>query len=151
MYWTGGPAPQRGARIPLGKANVVRQGTDSTVVSYGRQVNDALAVAEKLQAEGVSVEVVDLRTISPLDMDTVLASVTKTGRAVVVHEATKNFGPGAEVAAQVSEVLFGKLKAPVLRIGSKFAPVPFAKALETAFMPSQDELAAAVRQLMSAR
>jgi pyruvate/2-oxoglutarate/acetoin dehydrogenase E1 component len=151
MYWTSGPAPERGVRIPLGKAKVVRQGTDATVIGYGRQLNDALAVADKLGGEGVSVEVVDLRTVSPLDMDTVLASVAKTGRAVVVHEATKKFGPGAEVAAQVSEALFGQLKAPVLRIGSKFSPVPFAKSLETAFMPSQDEIASALRQLMTVR
>jgi pyruvate dehydrogenase E1 component beta subunit len=151
MYWTGGPPPQRGVRIPLGKASVVREGRDATVISYGRQVNDALAVADKLQAEGLSIEVVDLRTVSPLDMDTVLASVAKTGRAVVVHEATKKFGPGAEVASQISEALFGRLKAPVLRIGSKFSPVPFAKTLEAAFMPNQTDLAEALRQSMVER
>lgn len=149
MYWTGGPQPERGKRIPLGQAKVVRDGSDATVITYGRQVNDAVVVAEKLQAEGISVEVVDLRTVSPLDMTTVLASVGKTGRAVVVHEATRKFGPGAEVASEIAEQLFGQLKAPVLRIGAKYSPVPFSKALEAAFMPSQAELDAALRKLMS--
>lgn len=150
MYWTGGAPPERGRRIPLGQANVVRTGTDATVVSYGRQVNDAVAVANKLQAEGISVEVVDLRTVSPLDMPTVLDSVAKTKRAVVLHEAAKKFGPGAEVASEIAEQLFGELKAPVLRIGSKFSPVPFSKALEAAFMPSQADLEAALRRLIAA-
>ena len=148
MYWTNGPAPVRGERIPLGKARVAREGNDVSVITYGRQVHDALAVAQKLEADGISVEVIDLRTISPLDTANVIASVRKTGRAVVLHEATKKFGPGAEISSVIHEALFTELKAPVHRIGSKFSPVPFSKPLETAFMPSQSELEAELRKLM---
>ncbi|MFC5463107.1 alpha-ketoacid dehydrogenase subunit beta [Massilia niabensis] len=149
LYWTQGEAPVRGQRIPLGKANVAREGTDVSVITYGRQLHDALAVAKKLEGEGLSVEVVDLRTISPLDTATILASVRKTKRAVVVHEATKKFGPGAEVASIIHEGLFSELKAPVQRIGAAFSPVPFSKPLETAFMPSQAQIEAAVRKLVA--
>lgn len=148
-YWNPGPAPERGKRIPLGKANVVREGTDVSVITYSRQVADAVAVAEKLAAEGINVEVVDLRTISPLDEATILASVGKTGRAVIVHEAVKNFGVGGEIASRVNEKLFGKLKAPVLRVASQFCPVPFSKPLETAFVPSQADIEAAIRQTLA--
>jgi len=150
MYWTSGPAPGRGERIPLGQAKVVREGSDVSVITYGRQVHDALAVAKKLEGEGISIEVVDLRTVSPLDTQAILASVGKTGRAVVLHEATKKFGPGAEIASVIHEALFSQLKAPVQRIGAKFSPVPFSKPLETAFMPSQAELEAVVRSLVEA-
>ena len=148
-YWTGGEPPVRGQRIPLGKANLVRSGADITIITYGRQVNDAVAIANKVEADGISVEVVDLRTVSPLDMDTVLTSVAKTGRAIVLHEAVKKFGPGAEIASQINEELFGKLKAPVLRIGAKYSPVPFSKALEAAFIPGQEELESALRKLIA--
>ena len=122
---------------------------DLTIITYGRQVNDAVAIANKVEADGISVEVVDLRTVSPLDMDTVLTSVAKTGRAIVLHEAVKKFGPGAEIASQINEELFGKLKAPVLRIGAKYSPVPFSKALEAAFIPGQEELESALRKLIA--
>lgn len=148
-YWNPGPAPVRGTRVPLGKANVVREGADVSVITYSRQVADSVAVAEKLAAEGIGVEVVDLRTISPLDEETILASVGKTGRAVVVHEAVKNFGVGAEIAARISEKLFGRLKAPVARAASAFCPVPFSKPLETAFMPGQQDIEAAIRGVLN--
>src|SRR3984893_11102676 len=98
-YWVPGPAPEAGVRIPLGRAHVLKAGTDVTLISYSRTVSDCVAVAEKLSKEGVSVEVVDLRTISPLEVDTVLQSVAKTRRAVIVHEAVRAFGVGAEIAA----------------------------------------------------
>lgn len=144
-----GPIPARGIRIPLGKANVLRSGNDVTVISYSRQVHDAVAVSEKLASENISVEVIDLRTISPLDMPTLLESVAKTGRALVVHEAVKSFGVGAEIASRLNEELFEKLKSPVRRLGGKFCPVPFSKPLETAFVPSQTDIEAAIRNLMS--
>lgn len=147
MYWTMGEPPERGRKIPLGKAKVVVEGADVSVITYGRQVHDAVAVAQKLRADGVSVEVLDLRTVSPLDKQSILESVGKTRRAVVMHEATKNFGPGAEIASIIHEALFAQLKAPVQRLGAKFAPVPFSKPLETAFMPSQSELEAAIRKV----
>jgi len=147
-YWTPGPVPERGVRIPLGKANVLREGKDVTVIGYGRQVGDILQVAEALAQEGKSVEVIDLRTISPLDTATILASVERTGRAVVVHEAVKPFGVGAEIAASIQEALFGRLKAPVKRVAAPFCPVPFSKPLETAFIPGKSEIEAAVRAVL---
>ncbi|MBN3788509.1 alpha-ketoacid dehydrogenase subunit beta [Burkholderia sp. Ac-20353] len=147
-YWTPGAPPERGMRIPLGKANIVRQGNDVTVIAYSRQVGESVAVADRLAKEGISVEVVDLRTISPLDAETILKSVAKTKRAVIVHEAVRNFGVGAEVAARIQEELFGELKAPVRRVASHFCPVPFSKPLETAFVPSQDQIEAAVRSTL---
>lgn len=141
--------PERGRRVPIGKANVLRTGRDLTVITYSRQVHDAVAVAEKLSKENMSVEVIDLRTISPLDMLTVIDSVRKTGRALIVHEAVKNFGVGAEIAAQLNEVLFGKLRFPVQRLGGAFCPVPFSKPLETAFVPSQSDIEQAIRRQLS--
>lgn len=137
--------------VPLGKAAVAREGTDCTIISYGRIVNDALAVAEQLAADGVSVEVIDLRTIAPYDEETVTASVAKTGRAIVVHEAVRAFGTGAEIAARLNERLFGQLRAPVVRLGGKYSAVPMANALEMAWMPSKDDIAAAVRSVTQAR
>ena len=139
-----GDAPVAGLRIPLGKANVVRTGGDVTVISYGRPVGDVVAVAEDLAGQGVSVEVIDLRTIAPFDRQTVLNSVGKTSRAVVVHEAVKAFGVGAEISSVIHEHLFGQLKAPVGRIGAKYAPVPFAPNLEEAYLYSRAEIRDAI-------
>jgi pyruvate/2-oxoglutarate/acetoin dehydrogenase E1 component len=144
-YWTPGPVPERGVRIPLGKANTVRSGGDVSLMSYSRTVNDCIAVADKLAGEKIGVEVIDLRTVSPLDVDTILGSVARTRRAVVVHEAVKPFGVGAEIAAIIHKALFGQLAAPVERVGSNYCPVPFSKPLETAFVPSQAQIEAAVR------
>jgi pyruvate/2-oxoglutarate/acetoin dehydrogenase E1 component len=149
ILWTPGEAPERGVAIPLGKAKLVREGNDVSIITYGRQVFDAIKVAETVAADGISVEVLDLRTVSPLDMDAILASVSKTGAAVVVHEAVRNFGPGAEISSRIHEALFDKLKGPVARVGAKFSPVPFSKPLEDVFLPSPDDLQAAVRSLAS--
>jgi pyruvate dehydrogenase E1 component beta subunit len=146
-----GPAPPPGHRLPLGKANIVRAGTDVSVVSYGRPIKDTLLIAEKLAGEGISVEVVDLRTISPLDSATILTSVAKTRRAVVVHEAPRSFGVGAEVTARIQEHLFGELAAPVLRIASRDVPVPFAKVLEQEFLYKPSAIEAAIRQTLEPR
>jgi pyruvate/2-oxoglutarate/acetoin dehydrogenase E1 component len=149
LYWTPGLAPERGVKIPLGKAKVVREGTDVTVITYSKQVHDVSAVAEQLAKEGISVEVIDLRTISPLDTETLLASVAKTGRAVVVHEATRNFGVGAEVSSRIHESLFDQLKAPVGRVGSAFCAVPFSKPLEDAFLPGAKRIEDAIRATLN--
>ena len=146
-YWTPGPMPERGTRVPLGKAAILRQGSDVTLIAHSRQVGDCLTVAKQLEASGISAEVIDLRTIAPLDDATILASVEKTGRAVIVHEAVKPFGIGAEISSRIHERLFSKLKAPVQRLGSAFCPVPFAKQLETAFAPGVAEIAATVQTL----
>jgi len=148
LYMSTGPAPAAGELVPIGKARVARQGSDLTIIAYSRAVVEALAVAERLAGEGVAIEVIDLRTVAPLDMPTVLASVARTGRAVVVHEAVKFCGIGAEVAAQINEELFGQLKAPVLRVGGYHCPVPFAKPLESEFLPHPGRIEAAVRRAL---
>lgn len=148
-YWTPGAPPQPGVRIPLGKAHVVRPGGDVTMVSYSRTVGDCIAVADKLAKDGVSAEVIDLRTISPLDMTTVLTSVARTHRAVIVHEAVKPFGVGAEIAARINEELFGQLAARVERVGAHYSAVPFAKRLEMEFVPTQARIETAVRATLS--
>jgi acetoin:2,6-dichlorophenolindophenol oxidoreductase subunit beta len=147
-YWNVGPAPVRNVRIPLGKANVLKVGSDVTVISYSRSMNDCEAVARRLAHEGISVELVDLRTIAPLDTATILKSVAKTRRAVVVHEAVKNFGVGAEISASINEHLFGNLRARVVRLGSRQCPVPFSKPLETAFRPGEAEIEVAIRSVL---
>jgi len=147
IYWVEGEGPVRGEVIPLGKARIAREGSDVTVITYGKQVNDVLAVVEKM--EGVSVEVIDLRTVAPYDEEAVLASVGKTGRAVIVHEAVKKFGVGAEIAARINEKLFRTLKHPVVRVGGKFSPVPFSQPLEAAFVPTPAEIEAAIREALS--
>ncbi|TXC72749.1 alpha-ketoacid dehydrogenase subunit beta [Sphingomonas ginsenosidivorax] len=133
--------------IPLGVANVVQEGTDVTIVSWSSMVVRSQMAVAALAEKGISAELVDLRTVSPWDREAVLASVAKTGRCAVVHEALRSFGPGAEIAATISEELFGKLKAPVRRLGAPECPVPFAKVLEDAFLVSVDQIVAAVEDV----
>jgi pyruvate/2-oxoglutarate/acetoin dehydrogenase E1 component len=142
----GGTAPLRGEPIPLGAANVAREGTDISIIGYGKAIIDALSVAEAMADDGVSIEVLDLRTIAPFDRAAVLRSVEKTRRAVVVHEAVRSFGVGAEIASLLHEELFGDLLAPVRRVGSAFCPVPFSAPLEQAYLYSAAAIEAAVRQ-----
>jgi pyruvate dehydrogenase E1 component beta subunit len=148
-YYMSGPVPGPGHRIPLGKANVLREGTDVTVVTYSRIANDVLSVAKKLAKEGISVEVVDLRTISPLDTETICNSVAKTRRAITVHEAVLDFGVGAEISARLHEHLFDQLKRPVLRVAAPNSPVPFSKPLEAAFAPGPSRIEDAIRRILS--
>jgi len=145
-----GMLPEPGYRIPLGSAAIVREGLDVTLVSYGRQVSDCLAAADSLAAEDIRAEVIDLRTLSPLDVPTVLSSARKTGRVVVVHEAVRNCGIGAEVSTRINEALFGKLRAPVHRVCGFDSPVPYSKPLEATFLPNKDKIAAAARATMRA-
>jgi acetoin:2,6-dichlorophenolindophenol oxidoreductase subunit beta len=147
-YWTPGTPPTRGVRVPIGKANVVLSGSDVTLISYSGMMAPCAAVAAKLATESVKVELIDLRTISPWDTETVLTSVSRTQRAVVVHEAVRNFGVGAEIAATIHERLFGTLQAPVQRVGAAYCAVPFSKPLETAFMPGPAQIEAAVRRVL---
>jgi pyruvate/2-oxoglutarate/acetoin dehydrogenase E1 component len=146
-----GPAPPPGHRVPLGKAHVARSGSDVSVIGYGRPLRDTLVIAERLAQEGIQVEVVDLRTVSPLDTDGVLKSVAKTRRAVVVHEAPRSFGVGAEVAARIQEHLYGQLAAPVLRVASRDVTVPFAKVLETEYLYKPTEIESAIRRTLEAK
>ncbi len=146
-----GPAPPPGHRVPLGKAHVARSGSDVSVIGYGRPLRDTLGIAERLAQEGIQVEVVDLRTVSPLDTDGILKSVAKTRRAVVVHEAPRSFGVGAEVAARIQEHLYGQLAAPVLRVASRDVTVPFAKVLETEYLYKPTEIESAIRRTLEAK
>jgi acetoin:2,6-dichlorophenolindophenol oxidoreductase subunit beta len=148
LYGLSAAVPEGDYRVPLGSARIARDGSDVSVISWGRQVNDALAVAEKLQSDGVSVEVVDVRSLVPLDIETIMNSVAKTKRAVVLHEAVRRTGYGAEIAATISEELFGTLQAPVRRLAAANTPVPFAKTLEMAYLPSQADLEALIRGLL---
>jgi acetoin:2,6-dichlorophenolindophenol oxidoreductase subunit beta len=144
-----GEVPEEQYEIPLGVANVLRTGTDVTVVGWGRMVNEALAVANKLAAEGIEVEVIDPRTLQPLDTATIVESVRKTNRAIVVHEAVRFGGLGAEIAAQIQEEAFDYLDAPVARIAAPFSPVPFAPVLEQAYLPSADDIEAKIRAIIA--
>jgi pyruvate dehydrogenase E1 component beta subunit len=146
LFAPGEVAPDQGP-IPLGKANVVVPGTDVTLITYSSMVFTALQAAGELGEAGISAEVIDLRTLSPWDKQTVLASVEKTGRAIVVHEAVRNFGPGAEIAATIQEELFGKLKAPVKRLGAPYCAVPFAKVLEDAFLVQPADVVAMAKAI----
>lgn len=147
-YWTPGPGPVRYEPIPLGKAKVTREGTDLTIVTYSRTAQESLGAAAKLAEEGISAEVVDLRTVSPWDKGAVLASVEKTGRLLVAHEAVQAFGLGAEIAAVVQDEMWRKLKAPVGRIGAPSTPVPFSQPLEMAFLVDAEKIAVAAKSVM---
>ena len=140
--------PGPGYRVPLGKAAVAREGSDISVITYGRTVLDALAVASELANEGISVEVIDLRSIAPYDEDTVRASVRKTGRALTLHEAVRPFGTGAEIAANIQEKCWDSLKGPVRRIGGTFSPVPFASVLEQAWIPNKQQIVDQIKASM---
>jgi 2-oxoisovalerate dehydrogenase E1 component len=133
-------------RIPLGVAKVKREGTDITLITYGWQVMQCLKAAEELAKEGISAEVLDLRTLMPLDYDRIFASVEKTGRALVVHAAVEFCGLGSEIAATINESLFTKLKAPASRFGALYAPIAYSKIIETAQVPHAGTIAARVRE-----
>ena len=145
-----GDVPDEAYAILLGLADVKREGTDVTVVVVSSMVQDALQAAEELAERGVSVEIVDPRTLLPLDSETILASVRKTHRAVVDHEAVTFCGVGAEIAAQIAEEAFDDLDAPVKRVGAPFSPVPFNPTLERAWLPGKDDIIAAVEAVVPA-
>ncbi|WP_397589112.1 alpha-ketoacid dehydrogenase subunit beta [Sphingorhabdus sp.] len=141
--------PDSSHRVPLGKAAIQREGSDVTVVSYSRMAIEARQAADMAAEQGISVEVIDLRTIAPWDRETVLTSVRKTGRVVIAHEAVKQHGVGAEIAAVISEELFGQLKKPVKRLGGHFSAVPYSRPLESAFAPDAARILAAITDLVS--
>jgi pyruvate dehydrogenase E1 component beta subunit len=142
-----GEVPDGDAAVPIGKAAIRREGTDVTLVAYAKMAHACVGAAEKLAAEGVSAEVIDLRSLKPWDEEAVLASVRKTGRAVVVHEASRTCGVGAEVAATIAEKAWDSLKARVVRIAGPDVPPPSSRTLEQAFIPSADSIIAAVRSI----
>ncbi|MFJ9241331.1 pyruvate dehydrogenase complex E1 component subunit beta [Streptomyces sp. NPDC101776] len=147
QYGLKGPKPPADHLIPLGKAKVIREGTDITLVSWSRMVQDGLAAAELLAGEGISVEVIDLRTIAPLDRETVLASLAKTNRLVIAHEAVRDFGVGAELSAMAVDEGFWHLDAPVTRVAPPSVPAPYAPSLEHVWLPSRDTIADTLRRI----
>ncbi len=142
-----GEVPEEDFTIPFGQARICREGTDVTVVGVGPLVPKSLAAAEQLATEGISVEVIDPRTLAPLDMETILSSLDKTGKLLVADESFGPCGIGAEIAAQVMEHGFDDLAAPVRRLNGLHTPTPFSPPLETAVVPSVDQVTAAVREL----
>ncbi|MBI5584631.1 MAG: alpha-ketoacid dehydrogenase subunit beta [Deltaproteobacteria bacterium] len=147
LYWMPGEVPEGDFRIPLGQAQVVRPGRDCTVVSYGSAVYTALEAAGTLDEEGLSVEVLDLRSLVPLDKAGLLESVRKTGRLVILHDATKFCGYGAEIAALVAEEAFEHLKAPIRRVAAPDIPVPFSPPQERFNRPNPQRVMEAVRSI----
>jgi 2-oxoisovalerate dehydrogenase E1 component beta subunit len=133
--------------VPLGKAEVRREGSDITVVAYGVTVHQSLAAAEQLAAEGVSVEVIDLRSLVPMDKEAILNSVRKTSKVLITHEAARRGGVGAEIAAMIAEELFDYLDGPIMRVAAENIPVPFSPPMEEFCLPSADKIAAALRKL----
>ena len=150
LYAMRGPVPSESYTVPFDKANVCREGSDATVVSWGSTVPMAEKAADRLTAEGVSIEVIALRALVPFDRQTVVESVCKTGRLVVVHEAVRRGGFGAEVVASIADSdAFEYLRAPIMRVANPGVPVPHSAALHKLALPSVDDLVAAIRRTMS--
>jgi len=147
ILYSSGEVPEGDYEIPLGEAKLTREGTDVSLVAFGATVNVALQAAEMLQSEGTSAEVLDLRSLQPLDEEAILATLEKTGRLVVVDESTPRCGIASDVAALCVDRGFDSLNAPVKRVTAPHTPVPFSAVLEDAFMPSADKVVSAVREL----
>ncbi len=143
-----GEVPEDLYEVPIGVANVIRPGSSVTVVTYGRMVQESVKAADELAGEGVDCEIIDLRTVQPLDIDAVTTSARKTGNIVVVHEAVRFGGLGAEIASQVQEQAFDYLDSPVGRVGAPFTPVPFSPSLEAEYVPNADRIAEGIRETL---
>src|SRR5579885_70573 len=148
LYGMKGEVPEGEYLVPFGQANVVREGKDVTIVAYSKTVHDALKAAEVLENQGTDAEVIDLRTLNPLDIATVVQSVKKTARAVVVYEGWLTGGAGAEVASRIYEAAFDHLDAPVQRVASADVPMPYNRHLEAAALPSPGQIVQAVERVM---
>lgn len=147
LYRVRGPVPQEEYVVPLGQAAVRRPGRHATLLTYSMMVGKALEAAEQMARDGIDVEVIDLRSLLPMDMETVYRSVKRTHRVVVAHEACRRGGVGAEIAATISEELFDYLDAPVARVGARDVPIPFSAPLERFVIPQVEDLIAALREL----
>jgi pyruvate/2-oxoglutarate/acetoin dehydrogenase E1 component len=145
LYFRREPVPDTPAALPLGRAHRLRGGGDVTIVALSRMVGEAMAAAERLSAEGIEAEVIDPRTLVPLDIGPIAESVRRTGRAVVAHEAVRHGGFGAELAAQLQAAAFDYLEAPIQRVGAPFTPVPLSPSLEDAYRPDSEDIHAAAR------
>jgi len=143
-----GPVPEELYSIPMGVANVVHTGSDVTIIAMGRMVVEADKAVAALGEQGISAELIDPRTVQPLDIDTIITSVKKTNRVLIVHAAVEFGGIGAEISSQIQERAFDYLDAPVARLAAPFAPVPYAPVLENAYVPDAPRIAAAVRRLV---
>jgi pyruvate dehydrogenase E1 component beta subunit len=147
LYFRGGEVAEAEV-APLGKARILRPGSDLTILAYSRMVGEALTAADRLAERGVSAEVIDLRSLSPLDMECIVGSLERTNRAVVAHEAVLQGGLGAEIAARIQEAAFDHLDAPVQRVGAPFSPVPASPVLEQAFVPGAAAIVAAAQDML---
>jgi pyruvate dehydrogenase E1 component beta subunit len=147
LYASSGQVPDGDHLVPIGKAEVCRPGKDVTIVTLSRMVQQALEAAETLAGKGIEAEVIDLRSLTPLDKDAILQSVEKTSRLVVAHEAVKSFGIGAEIAAMVNEDMVDILDAPVARVGAPFSPVPFSQ--ENEYLPNAADVVRAVEKVIA--
>jgi acetoin:2,6-dichlorophenolindophenol oxidoreductase subunit beta len=147
LYWSKGQVPDD-VVVPIGKATIVKEGNDLTIVALSGMIAPALAAAEELEAEGISAEVIDPRSISPLDTTTVANSVKKTSRVIVVHEAVEQGGIGAEIVAKVQQEAFYYLDMPVLRVAAPYAPVPASPPLEKSFSPDREQIIQAARKIL---
>ena len=149
LYGVEGDVPQASYTIPLGEANVVRDGKDASIVTYGMMVHRSLDAAKQLANNGIECEVIDLRSLSPLDLDTVLESVEKTGRLICVDEANPRCSIAADISAQVAQQAFAALKGPIEMVTAPHTPVPFSPVLEDLYVPGAESIAAAVKRSMS--
>ena len=148
LYMTRGPVPEEEYVIPLGRAEVKKSGTDVSLITYSHMTLKCLEAAAALEADGISAEVVDLRTLSPLDKETILASARRTGRAIVVHEAVKRGGVGGDIAAMLMEEAYDDLDGPVLRIAGRNTPIPYNLNIEKACVPSVEDIVAGVLRMV---
>ncbi len=148
LYGVKGEVPDGEHLVPLGRANVVREGKDVTLISYSKCVYDAIAAAEALENEGIDAEVIDLRTLNPLDLTTVITSVKKTGKAIVIYEGWRTGGAGAEIATQIYEAAFDHLDAPVERIATLDTPMPYNARLEKAALPSAADIVKVAERML---
>jgi pyruvate/2-oxoglutarate/acetoin dehydrogenase E1 component len=149
LYAMKGDLPEAPQAVPIGKAATARDGRDLTIVTYGAMRATALEAAATLANDGIEAEIIDLRSLQPWDEAAVLASLSRTHRLVVLHEATEAFGIGAEIAARMSDVGFDELDGPIVRVGAPFVPVPFAKELERAWRPDAQRVVAAARRVLA--
>jgi pyruvate/2-oxoglutarate/acetoin dehydrogenase E1 component len=149
LYFKSEDVPKQPPPVPIGRGLVVRPGSDVTIVALSRLVDEALVAAARLAGEGIEAEVIDPRTLVPLDLDTIVESVGRTNHLVIAHEAVEHGGFGAEIAAQVQAAAFDDLDGPIERVGAPFTPVPFSPPLEDAYVPGAEEIAAAAKTLLA--
>jgi len=149
LYWTSGEVPVDDRVVPIGKAAVARDGDQVTIVATAKLLAVALEAAEELASSGISIEVIDPRTLSPLDLETIVNSVKKTSRLIIVHEAVEQGGLGAEIATQVQREAFYYIDSPIIRVAAPFAPIPASPALERSFVPGKAEIVGAVQRALN--